>query len=251
MALPILLTIVFSLLSSLARPILAQANEVKSEPELVILGNEGPDVDAAAPVLNRPHLTTEFLADGPGCTGFIRADGSYGPYGRVMENSLNSSQRLKRTLLNDDANTVARDGQMRALCPRFSALLPDERINFWIWTFAAISWAESRCQNLKASPCTSGNCVGLMQLEERRSLRHWRGRFCDVPSVLDPENNLKCSLEIMSGQFEGVYGHPPSLRHSYWEKLRNHEATSIIKDRIRLFPNCREADSTPTKVRAR
>lgn len=89
-------------------------------------------------------------------------------------------------------------GPPQEICPNWPNLTVDEREHFWVWTIASIAWKESTC-NAKSrnGNATNGVAVGLLQLDEKPKARSWRGKNCSVKTVTDPQNNIKCGLDIL------------------------------------------------------
>lgn len=180
-------------------------------------------------------LSRDFYAHGANCEGFIQKDGSYGEWGESIERGFNENPRFEKALLSEHA---AKNRSLKQICPNYGALGREDRIRFWVWSMAAIAWKESTCRVLGAKRCSKSNCVGLMQLNEPRHMRAWRGKACAVSSVASANNTLLCSLDIMRGQFEGIYGKPGGLfPNSYWQELRKN-GKSPIKSRMMKFPGC-------------
>lgn len=188
-------------------------------------------------------LAVAFDRKGADCDGFIKDDGSYGAYGKVIAKAFNEYPHLKN-LLSDDA---ASKRGMGRLCPGFSRLDQEDRVRFWVWTFASIAWAESTCLPRAKARGSNTAAVGLLQMEAGIKHRSWRGQLCrKYADVSAPGPNLLCGMEIMHGHFAGKYEDPPNcsgasaeglvLRCSYWQKLR--QPNSTITRLISLFPDC-------------
>lgn len=193
------------------------------------------------PVL--PGLTASFYHQNADCTNFIKSDGSYGPWGKIIE----------RYILEEDNGAFLLSDYLEAVkpangaCKNWHNLTEKQRVHFWVWTMASIAWRESTCKpdnhNPKASDGYMG--MGLFQMNELRSSRYWRGKYCNVSNIVTPQNNIGCSLDIMTELLRGqdgvhktngkLYG-PGS--NSYWEQLKNNAYGSEIGHRIRQFPLC-------------
>jgi hypothetical protein len=187
---------------------------------------------------NRPRLSRDFYANGANCEGFIQRDGTYGEWGRIIQRGFEDDEEIKAALVSEKA---AKNKSLLKICPNFEALDESDRIRFWVWSMASIAWKESTCRNTGPVRCSRSNCIGLMQLNEPRSMRYWRGSACAVASVAQPRNNLLCAMDIMRGQFEGEYGKPGGLSpYSYWQELRK-SGKSPIKSRMMNFPGCRKS----------
>lgn len=194
------------------------------------------------------------------CKKFINDDGTYGEYGEIIKKEIvgqgNSTKRAN--LFFDTVPT-----NIHEICPKYGNFNPDERLNFWVWTVAAMAKDESACKdsakNDKAGPKLNGVAVGLCQtpqLEEGRS-PSWRGPGCKTPpDYSDAKQQLACCMEIIGGHLEGNYrggpdfkrdGYTPFDKTSYWAVLRPEngenrrsrnagvDTLSIIKE----FPACK------------
>lgn len=197
-------------------------------------------------------LTSEFREKGAtGCDRFIQNNGEYGEYGEILYSTLMNDERIRKVLIDDDKMKIRMDPVMNKVCPGFSQLNKEDRARFWVWSMAAIAWDESKCNaDIRPKPGPNDTLIGILQLEDRRSSRSWRGKLCNVPSIRSVDAQLQCALDIMRGQFEctpgaascssskGTYG-PASLKSSYWEKLRGNNDSSTIKVRMAKFPGCK------------
>jgi hypothetical protein len=186
-------------------------------------------------------LHDRFDAKGANCNAFIQPNGTYGPHGRVIANGFKENPHL-RNLLNDHAATAR---GIPTLCPRFAQLNQEERVKFWVWTFAAIAWDESTCKPSARAQGYTTTAIGLLQMEMPKKNRAWRGGLCKAPSVSGPRENLLCGMEIMSAHFDGDYSGKNCkgenargliLNCSYWQKLRS--ISSPVANLIRLYPAC-------------
>lgn len=185
-----------------------------------------------------PGLTRGFSAEGADCTNFIRNDGTFGAWGRTVRDYIRSSSGRDRFLS---------PNHIQEACPRWGEMNEEEREHFWVWSIASISWDESRCvSGRRNTRATDGVATGLLQLNEDRAGRSWRGPNCKVASVASADANLKCGLDILSELLKGrngVYrGSGALLRTgqrntSYWEKLRRSNG-GTIGTLIRSSPLC-------------
>jgi hypothetical protein len=188
-----------------------------------------------------PGLSSLFSERGANCTNFIRSDGSFGPWGDTVHSAI-SNPNYRARFLNQNLPHIT------SACPNWRSLNDDQKMHFWVWTFAAIAWDEATCRENARNPRGSdGVAVGLLQMNELRSQRSWRGPNCRVPSVSDATNNLRCGVDIMAelllgqqGEYRGagaIYN-PNGRNTSYWEKLRRANG-STIGERMRSHPLCR------------
>lgn len=191
-------------------------------------------------------LPASYLFDAPECVKFVDSNGNYGDYGKIIQTALLETPRFRKALLENDR--VANDAQVKLICPNFSNLTEPERVKFYVYTIAAIARDESRCKlNPDSYDDICPTCVGMMQLPDALSERSFRGPACNVSNIRAPVNTLKCSLDILRGQFEELYGKPwgknPSwLALSYWEKLRTPGVSGPVKERMKLIPGCKIVD---------
>lgn len=186
---------------------------------------------------SKARLSKEFYANGANCENFIRRDGSYGAWGQIIQQGFEEDQEVKASLISDAA---AKNASLLKICPGFASFDEEDRVRFWVWSMASIAWKESTCTNTGPKRCSKSNCIGVMQLNEPRHMRSWRGTACDVPSVAQPRNNLLCAMDILRGQFEGEYGQPGGISpYSYWQELRKRKVTPITS-RMMKFPGCRK-----------
>lgn len=186
----------------------------------------------------KSRLSKEFYANGANCEAFIQRDGSYGEWGRIIQRGFEDDAEIRASLTSDQA---AKNKSLLKVCPNFAALDESDRVRFWVWSMASIAWKESTCRNTGPVRCSRSNCVGIMQLNEPRHMRAWRGTNCAVASVAQPRNNLLCAMDIMRGQFDGEYGKPGGLSpNSYWQELRK-SGNSPIKTRMMKFPGCQKS----------
>ncbi|HRO68120.1 MAG TPA: hypothetical protein PL182_11195 [Pseudobdellovibrionaceae bacterium] len=189
-------------------------------------------------------LHPDFEDKGARCGIFIDRKGRYGATGSTIAEAVTTDPHLKYLI----SNEVAENKTMKRTCPGFAGMNEDQRAHFWVWAHASIAWEESKCGAITKNGSNS-EAVGLFQLEKSKSARAWRGPHCKVKSVVlqagepDPyRNNTLCALDIMLGQFKGMYGKPPGLYpNSYYQKLRGSyggDFSRAILRKIRLHPGC-------------
>ena len=187
-----------------------------------------------------PSLHADFKNNGADCTGFIHSDGNYGSYGAVIRDYLARE---------DDTSPYFRSEQVGmvgppSVCPRWRELSREDKVRFWVWTFAAIAWKESTCVASSSNQeATYGHAVGLLQLDANRSDRSWRGPNCRVDDIRPPAPNLQCGMDIMKDLLrgpEGPYKTSGALYpvKSYWASFRA-ESGGPVAALIARFPLCR------------
>lgn len=186
-----------------------------------------------------PPLDASFSGRGADCSAFISSNGSLGPLGQTIADSI-VARGPNSPLLADNRPGMS-DG-IRA-CPKWRQLSQQDRIHFWVWTFTAIAWDESTCMpNARNANATNGVAVGLMQLDEQLSARSWRGPNCRSRSVAGATQNVLCSLDIMEELMKGRQGVYKTNGHlwgsnSYWQKLRARDGGNIGR-MVKTFTPC-------------
>lgn len=136
---------------------------------------------SAGPIFNpKPFTMTDdaSLAStrfGSGCKNFIDDKGNLGPWGKILKNEIRGNPAF---------NSTPKD--MSSLCPGYSNFSQDQRENFWVHTFMAMSSNESSC---KTSTRTAEN-VGLLQLDSNA---------CGAKSaaLYDARVNLTCGVRVL------------------------------------------------------
>jgi hypothetical protein len=191
-----------------------------------------------------PPLTGEFTEKGAECNKFISTDesGGYGPWGNEIISYL--KEKGDDSIFFNNGLSGMKEGV--AACSNWDKMDKNEKEHFWVWVMASIAHIESTC-NPKArnGNATNGAAVGLLQLDERSSARKWRGHNCDVKSVAEPKNNLRCGLDILEELLKGKDGDYKSNgeiwgphSNSYWQHLRKKDGGDI-SDLIKLNPFCK------------
>lgn len=192
---------------------------------------------------NQTGLSDSFSIQGADCSKFITDNGEYGEYGLILKEALEEKGRDSHMYADD------RPGMEDSpyTCPAWKSLSYEMRLRFWVWTFASIAWDESRCNHRARNPnATNGTAIGLLQLDQARSARRWRGVNCEPKDISPPRNNLRCGVDIMEELMrgkDGVYKASGKLwgDTSYWEKLKrrpNIKNPSAVASRILEFPAC-------------
>lgn len=195
-----------------------------------------------------PVTPTAFNAR---CRNFIKSDGTFGDWGKMIVTYINKDKDRQKRYYNP-----ALPGLQSAphTCPNWGNMDHDEKAQFWVWMFASIAQVESSCNNRAVNegkvPDPSDRPRGLFQLNTLKSKRSWRGQNCTFPSgaenVYKPVNNIHCSLDIMDELLKGRSGEYRNNgkifpTNSYWEKLRSeHSLTGgKIGELVRMFPGCK------------
>lgn len=182
-----------------------------------------------------PGITDSFLTQGAKCDLFIDKEGNYGKYGDAVLNAIRSQTSSARSLLRDDLPTM----KDPSVCPKWQSLTKEQREHFWVWTFAAIAYSESRCKEGARVAGVNTMAVGLLQMEEPRRARAWRRGGCDVPSVSDYKNNINCGVTIMETLMKTKRLYLENGRiGSYWQHLNKNKG-GPIGSKIREFPLCK------------
>jgi len=179
------------------------------------------NLEEAGQIVLTPHFNLNGVK---GCNQFIKDDGSIGPWGNSVVSTIVKlpSSELENSFFSNDIP------DMDFICPKFKDFSQQLKLKFWVWTFSSISWQESGCNPNVTAVGTNAKAVGLLQLEDTRTLRKSRGENCDVPSVKDPKNNLACGVDILHQQLLGskgsYFGNSATgelfWKSSYWQHLR-------------------------------
>lgn len=192
------------------------------------IGLEDNSIRSLANRTNVVALHKDFSSKGANCSGFITTSTGkpkYGEYGKIIVDYLKER--------GDDniffSNHLPGMLEMPQICPKWKKLTRAEKENFWVYTFAAIAFDESKCvasaKNLEGS---NGVAAGLTQMDQKKSGRSWRGPDCKADDIMKPSANLRCALNIMEELLKGPKGEYKSSGHifavgknvSYWQKLK-------------------------------
>ena len=221
--------------------------------QCVVGENEGSDEVAATPLQSSPDdrfppLHSAFRALGADCSQYIESDGSYGPLGQTLVDSMRSRGA-------DSIFYSQNAPGYQNWCPNWQNLSAREKEHFWVWTVTSIVHAESTCRRGRISARgTYGTAVGPMQMEleahlnRARASREYPHPNCVGPSLSGPqpdllgshENNVRCGLDVLEKQLsEGIplYRANSASRDIYWQKLRRRNGGGIGV-LIRRNPNC-------------
>jgi hypothetical protein len=230
---------------------------------------QAPVQNARTPNVSAQNTGFEKVGRNAVCSQYLNANGTVGNKGAHIVKIMTGQHKAtyERVLLSDRAGDKP---GMPLVCPRWKNLSKEQRLQFWVWTFAAISKKESTCgedPKSKRAAIDTGTgelAAGEFQLNYALKQRNWRGvssglSHCRAKNILSFENNVACSLDIMVDQFTGVYSYgyvrrgkrrirvhyPTGLTgNSYWAELKTNRTpsrmqTSPILADIKLFPPCR------------
>lgn len=172
---------------------------------------------------------------GANCSSYISSkNGDYGEKGKILKKLL-FSKVLGKFKYPHYFDTVPND--IKTLCPSFKSFSNEQKVNFWIWFYAALSLDESTCgADLKAQG-VNGLAVGDFQMEKSHSLRVGGGRpspECFTGDISAFENNASCSVAILNkelGKKENMFSKP-----TYWAKLR--KPSGNVYNVLRKYPRC-------------
>lgn len=217
-------------------------NENSMVPETVVKEETG---QLLAPM---QLLTTEFSnanrlnSEGNYCHKFIKANGSLGRLGQKIIDNFEQFKELENELLSDEAGTKA---GMSYVCPQFSQLERDQRIQFWIWTLASLALYESTC-GYDTENSQNTLTVGLYQLNKIASDRLPRAlvqnKYCAQASSQDLEddsNNLLCAMDFIRDSFSGrVQGFEPGLISKVQQFQKFKDRNSNLIRLIKKFKLC-------------
>jgi hypothetical protein len=173
-------------------------------------------------VILAPHFSSNGVINR--CEKFFDNKGELGPWGDSVIKAIKKLPPEEQKL-SFFSNTIP---DMNFICPQFSQFSNDLKLKFWAWTFASIAWQESSCQPTNISQGINCRAIGLLQLEDTRELRKSRGPNCGVLSVMEPNENLSCGVEILHQQLLGSNGTyfknigtgELFWQSSYWQHLR-------------------------------
>lgn len=180
------------------------------------------------------------------CVNFIKDSGEtgeYGPWGETIVKYLNEQGEDSIFYKND----LAGMSTGVAACPNWKDMTVDEKQHFWVWVMASISKIESTCNpKSRNGESTNGVAIGLVQLDERKSQRAWRGENCKTNTVAGSTENLRCGLDILAELLKGKEGEYKGNGElwgrrsgSYWQHLRQKNGGGI-SDLIQLNPYCKK-----------
>lgn len=191
-------------------------------------------------------LSAKFNEGGADCSAFISTSdpGEYGSLGKVVIEYIREAGENSIYY----KNTLAGMGKGGSICPQWSSLTKGEKEHFWVWTFAAIAHDESKCiPSARNASGTNGVAIGLLQLDDKKSNRSWRGPNCKLASVSGARDNIRCGMDIMgvlllgkNGEYKGsglIYD-KAGRNTSYWEKLKR-KGGGGIGDLIKTHPICK------------
>jgi hypothetical protein len=180
-----------------------------------------------SPMKKSPQGTAGERLFGNSCNEFIDADGNYGELAHHIIKHL----RPEIVPIFFD-NTVITD--MHRICKNFSHWGERQKVQFWIWTIAAMAAAESSCNPKNPNKhAVHGTAVGLLQLPLVWARGHSDPYHCNATSLTDAKTNISCSLKVLYYQLSEqhqLYSYHPSPEF-YWAVLTpslNHRATDVV-----------------------
>ncbi len=200
---------------------------------------DAPDAEPSSPLprsfreLHLPALTPAFSGSGARCDKFIDEFGELGPYGEIIRDTIyyitNQYPSRKVSLLLDSDLAYGVNGFLQ-LCPKFAQFNEDEKIHFWVWVFASISWHESKCvtgNNLVGANNPNGLSLGVLHMPHDLRYRfdysnqslgtgscreyhptggvNVEGFWITDEAMLDPRLNLKCGLDALITALRGFH----------------------------------------------
>ncbi len=222
--------------------IIGQLNEINDDTLIQILCDTATGAFKSKKKFKKT-LHPDFYKFGANCSKFIMSDGEYGSWGLVISKYLNEEPGAEvffQDELFDEKNI-----DLNA-CPNWKSLDKKEREHFWVWVMAAIAYKESACkEKIKGESIHVGqHAMGLLQLDSHSDNLTWRGENCKAKTILTPETNLRCGLDIMEELMkgkEGLYRSSGALwgrkSNSFWAELRKKNGGKIAK-LIRTHPLC-------------
>ncbi len=201
----------------------------------------------------------------PGCAAFFfDVKGNEGPLGKLITGNVRKDIEMHEA--RGETSPFLRDYpdlEDPKVCPGFKTMTPSQKTFFWSWFFEILGFFESHCdptQVNRSRAVPNPPAVGLYQMEERPSLRNWRGPNCRISSqaIHTAEGNTACALEIMRDSMNNknqVFGGPNG--RSYWYALnQNNDTHEEMKKYLGRFPLCKpeggaspEEEDSPIPVR--
>lgn len=211
------------------------------------------------PEYRSPKLTPRFAAEGAdsNCQRYIKADGTYGKQGLLIRKEilgLGLSSPMSEYYLTRELPGI------QNICPKYYSLQPEQRINWWIWYMAAISWDESKCydEDWRVNPNgTDTVAAGEFQMPAPwKKHREWRGPGCNGPHekvdgyvMVNPDNNIPCAVQTLSYSLCGFYSwnkercqsnaKAPWGAHHYWRGTKRSKFSGVVATRAMEFPLCK------------
>ena len=188
----------------------------------------------------KPALVAEFYENAAQCDEFIKKDGSYGEFGKVISEYMKEEGKDSLFLKADVYG-------LNEACPKWSKLAAEEKAHTIVWVNAAIAKVESTCmaEGPKGTVNPHGISVGLLHLNEKLSDREWRGPNCKVKNIREFRNNLRCGMDILKDLLKGKNGLYKGdgkiwgeKANSHWKHLRKPDGGDIAR-LISLNPLCK------------
>jgi hypothetical protein len=217
---------------------------------------EGFNPAAIDPEYRSPALTASFAKEDAdeNCHRYIKPDGTYGEQGLAIRKEIvgmGRSSNMREYFLNYELP------QMNKLCPKFNTLQKEQKINFWIWYMAAISWDETKCfdDNWQVNKnATDTTAAGEFQMPAPWSHRDWRGPGCDAKEpplngllMNNPANNIPCAVQTLAYGLCGFYSwnrekcmdkpQKPFGSNLYWSGAKRNDSKTMKM--AKEFPLCK------------
>ncbi len=170
----------------------------------------------------------------PACRGFLKTDGSPGPWGKELVAAM---QRVGTQCFYEKAD-------FSLLCPNFKKFSIKKKQQFYLFTFAAIAWEESDCLPKARAQGTNDIADGLFQLEYSQSARAEADRhfLCKPKESVANTQDIKYQMQCAAGIFSDYHCDKSDERWTrvgnggYWQKLR--KTNRIISKAVAKFPGC-------------
>lgn len=195
------------------------------------------DCLAKMPTLQKPFLSAARIDLAPACSNLMDQNGDLGNSGKILFQTMNKPENKRH---------FTHDNSLGKLCPRFSHLSDEDKLQAWTWLWTALAQEESSCNATVIHPTVIKNKktgqkrilnpyagYGLWALEKDKNIRAWRGSECSNIGTI--EGQIKCSVSIMRKQIASR-GTADIRSGSYWGPL--HRAESQMLPHMRRLSLC-------------
>jgi hypothetical protein len=177
------------------------------------------------------NMTLVKIAPGktwnPRCQNFIDDDGLYGDWGQEIADNLKPED-----FPNFFDSTNVKD--VVKLCPAFADFTEEQTTNFWVYTFAAVSMAESSCNRKALADGPNGQAGGLLQLHVGSTKL-----YCGMSiKTFVANDNLKCGMKILDKQLNAYNELFVSHGKTYWQTLQDGTGGAQVRKILKKYAPC-------------